>query len=312
MKAPPLILICDHRRSGIEHQFAFLKEEGFRVEVSPSLRHSLRRIQEDNPGLILIDPLVQDGHVEISALDRARSGDPPIPLLVVAERSDSQATLRLDRTLARDAWDVIFRDAPGDEIRLRVQRMCQTSELLQEMVELRHQASHDDRTDLLRPQAFQKRLFEHFSAAQRHRLELALVLVDLDKFGSINKRFDHTVGDQLITRVGEVIRMTLRTEDVAGRLGGDEFGVLLPYTGKIDAAQVLRRLREEIVKLSGPPPGSSEVIQVSASIGFETFDGKDLESVETLRRHSERALRSAKRSGGDRVVYYRNLDEEAG
>jgi diguanylate cyclase (GGDEF)-like protein len=119
------------------------------------------------------------------------------------------------------------------------------------MSELRHRASHDDRTDLLRPQAFQARLVEHFSAAQRHKLELALVLLDMDKFGAVNKRHDHTVGDLLIARVGEVIRRNLRTEDVAGRLGGDEFAVLLPYTGKINAARVVNRLRVEIAKLSG-------------------------------------------------------------
>jgi diguanylate cyclase (GGDEF)-like protein len=134
------------------------------------------------------------------------------------------------------------------------------------------------------------------------------VLLDLDKFGSINKRHDHTVGDLLIARVGEVIRRNLRTEDVAGRLGGDEFAVLLPYTGKINAARVVNRLRTEIAKLSGKFEGAREEIPVSTSLGFETFDGSDLESLETLRRNAEMALRAAKRRGGNKGVYYRQPD----
>src|SRR5207249_8943021 len=122
-----------------------------------------------------------------------------------------------------------------------------------------------------------------------------LVLADLDDFGRINKDYDHTVGDRVITRVGAAIRVLLRTEDIAGRLGGDEFAVLLPYTGVIDAAHVVRRLRDGIRSLSGRIPDVPAGIQVHASLGFETFDGADLQSLEVLRQHAEIALRDAKR-----------------
>jgi diguanylate cyclase (GGDEF)-like protein len=94
---------------------------------------------------------------------------------------------------------------------------------------------------------------------------------------------------------------------VAGRLGGDEFGVLLPYTRKVDAASVVQRLLDEIRGLSGPVPGHAEPLAVSASIGFETFSGRDLESVDELRAHAERALLHAKRRGGDQGIYFRGL-----
>ncbi|MFT5689668.1 MAG: diguanylate cyclase (GGDEF)-like protein, partial [Planctomycetota bacterium] len=151
------------------------------------------------------------------------------------------------------------------------------------------------------------RLVEHFSAAQRHGHDIALVLIDLDRFGLINKEHDHTIGDAIIGMVGGAIRETLRTEDVAGRLGGDEFAVLLPYTRKIDAAHVVNRLREEIKKLSGRPQGAKSHVAVSASIGFETFNGKDIESHEKLRNHAEQALRASKVAGGNCANYYRSL-----
>lgn len=305
----PLLYLCDHRGGELERAAEELARRGLRVRTSHGLRDSLERIRVERPDLIVVDPLSRRGRVELERLDRARREGPLIPLLVVTERDDRRAMPRTERALEGELWDVIPRDASPEELYLRLQRLLSLARMLHEMDDLRHRAAHDDRTDLLRPEAFEARLSEHFSAAGRHHFPLALVIIDLDDFGRINKDHDHTVGDELIRRVGAVIRRNLRTEDVAGRLGGDEFGVLLPYTAKVDAAQVVRRLREEIHKLSGEFPGVEGTIRVSASLGFETYDGTDLDSLPTLRRNAERALRAAKRGGGDQGLFWRNLAE---
>jgi len=305
---PARILVSDHLGAGLAGREAFLAGQPFELAHSGSLRESLRLVGSFRPDLILLDPLT-GGASELEALDLARGG---IPLLLHCERGDLEAPVRAGRALTSGPFDLLFRDAPDDELELRLARLLDGVRVQREMAELRHRASHDDRTDLLRPKAFQARLAEHFSAAQRHKLELALVLLDLDKFGSVNKLHDHTVGDLVISRVGEVIRRNLRTEDVAGRLGGDEFAVLLPYTGKINAARVVARLRAEIARQTGRFEGAKDEVPVSASIGFETFDGTDLESLETLRNHAEIALRLAKRRGGDQGVYFRTIPAEGG
>lgn len=311
MSSPARILVCDHRGTGIDRELGALGRPDLVIETSATLRESLSRIATDPPHAIVLDPLARSGTVELAALEAARvsANAAVVPLLLIVAPEDEEVATRIDRVLETGSWDLVRRDARTDEVALRLRRLVEQKELAEEMSQLRHQASHDDRTDLLRPKAFQARLVEHFSAAQRHRHELALVLIDLDRFGAINKEHDHTVGDELISQVGEAIRRTLRVEDVAGRLGGDEFGVLLPYTGKINAALVVNRLRQEIVRCSGTPEGAKGHIDCSASIGFETYDGVDIESVETLRRHAERALRVAKEQGGDQGIYYRSLDE---
>jgi len=310
MAQAPLILLCDHRGSGLEHGSGELKHSGFRLETTSNLRQSIARIEGDLPVLIVLNPLTSGGEVELSSIDRARSGSPAIPLLLVGDPDDPLARMQSARALDGGPWDLIWRDAPAEEWELRAERLLDVTELLGEMEELRHRAYHDDRTDLLRPRAFQSRLHEHFSATLRHKLDFAFVLIDLDSFGAINKRHDHTVGDILITQVGEVIRRTLRAEDVAGRLGGDEFAVLLPYTKEKDASLVVGRLRDEIRKLSGRPSGARDDVQVSASIGFETTNGEDMDAVETMRRHAEEALQAAKAKGGDVGVYYRDLPSQ--
>lgn len=314
MSSAPRILLCDHRGDLGRVVPEVLREAGFELASSSTLRNTLALLarESERPEAIVLVALARPGTVELSALEHARGGDghaPPVPVLVVAPEGDQEAALRADRLLRAGLWDVVPEGTSTEEIGLRLKRLIDLAQLEGEMRELRHRASHDDRTDLLRPHSFESRLVEHYSAAQRHKHEMALVLIDLDRFGSINKVHDHTVGDWLISRVGEVIRATLRVEDVAGRLGGDEFAVILPYTKKVDAALVVKRLAEEIHKLSGTPPGAKGHIDVGASIGFETFDGTDLDSVRTLRSHAERALRVAKVQGGDRGVYYRNLEE---
>jgi len=314
---PSRILVCDHRGGHLEETLQGLEGLGFLLDRSGSLRESLERMGSEPPDAILLDPLSPRGSAELAALERARvpgpngGQRPPSPLLVLVETGDIEAALRTARVLEAGLWDVVPRAAKAEEIGLRLRRLLDLKQASLEMDELRHRASHDDRTDLLRPKAFQARIVEHFSAAQRHHHELALVLLDLDRFGAINKRHDHTVGDELITRVGEAIRRSLRVEDVAGRLGGDEFAVLLPYTGPLNASLVVNRLSTEIKKLSGRIGRANEEVQVSASIGFETYSGqgKDLESLDTLRAHAERALRVAKQRGGDQGVYFRSLGE---
>jgi diguanylate cyclase (GGDEF)-like protein len=330
MTPPPVILVCDHRGEGLAELAGDLSGGAWRVQASSSLRQSLDLLRGTRPDLVVLDPLAGGGTFELELVAREGRRDGVLPVLFVTDPPHAphasgasgasgghERGLSLGRVeaLADGAWDVIRRDAGAAELVLRIERLLAEALRAGELEEMRYRALHDDRTHLLRPAAFQKRLEEHFSAAGRHGFELALLLVDLDDFGRVNKRFDHTVGDRVIESVGEAIRRNLRAEDVAGRLGGDEFAVLLPYTKKIEAAHVVTRLRDEIHKLSGPVPhagaveaaGAPGTLSISASIGFETYDGTDLESAVELRAHAEVAMREAKRAGGNRGAYYRAL-----
>lgn len=311
MQDEPVILICDHRGAGLADHLARLAVPGFRVRTSSHLRGSMELLASETPSLIVLDPLAPTGRAELEEIDRLRGEAPLVPLLFVADPDAQLPAALVARDLRDEAWDVVRRDASLEEFELRIARLEETATRFDELDELRYIALHDERTDLLRPKAFQERLREHFSAAQRHGLEMALLILDLDEFGRINKDFDHTVGDLVIARVGEVIRRALRAEDVAGRLGGDEFAVLLPYTKKLDGARVASRLRSEINELTEDFRGRGLPARISCSIGFETFDGEDIETVEELRRHTEVALQRAKKMGGNQGVYFRSLGHEA-
>ncbi len=305
---PALILVCDHRGRGLGQRLAPLASPHLRLETSSALTQTQQRIVREPPALVVIDPLSKGGVVELEAL-RAAAHRHPVPILLVASANDPLPALIAARTLDPGPWDLIARSAPIEEYSMRIERLRRQADRERELETIRFAASHDDRTALLRPVPFDTRLKEQFSAATRHHMDLALILIDLDNFGQVNKVFDHTVGDAVIELVGQVITENLRTEDVGGRIGGDEFAVVLPFTPRLQAARVVARLREEIFVLSGPYPETDLQVEISASIGFETYDGTDVESVEAMRRHAEIALRRCKEKGGNQALYYRQLPE---
>lgn len=318
MPHAPRILLCDHRGEGLEARAEALSGLGYDVRVTRSVVATLAELDGSPADLVVLDPLVEGGAVELARIDAVRAGERASSAanadatLLLCSPTDGASAWELLQTRAIAPIDVLRRDASDAELARRIARLFALAAERARVAQLEHQASHDDRTDLLRPQSFERRLVEHVSAAGRHHFELALVLVDLDDFGRINKTWDHTLGDRVIAKVAEVIRGNLRQEDVAGRLGGDEFAALLPYTRKIEAAHAVRRLRDEIARLTDTFEERADGLKVSASLGFETYDGTDLDSLETLRRHAEIALREAKRRGGSQAVYYRSIGRDGG
>jgi diguanylate cyclase (GGDEF)-like protein len=298
METGPALLACDHAGGLLARKLALGLPDGLRLVLSTSLAASLENLRLLRPEVVVIDPLTPGGRGEFELL--AASGARHLPVLLVGTHDEIESLAA--RTDTGSPWDLIDRRAHPGEFRLRIERLWREARLRREVGELRHRASHDDRTDLLRPAAFEQVLAEQFAAAQKNRASLALILVDLDRFGLVNKRFDHTVGDAVIERVGAAVRRTLRLEDFAGRLGGDEFAVLLPFGGAAEAARVTERLREAIVRLSGRWADYGADLVLSGSFGFCVFDGETPTSVNALRLCAERALREAKRRGGNRAI----------
>ncbi len=126
-------------------------------------------------------------------------------------------------------------------------------------------ADTDQLTGLFNRRAFDRELGREIAAAARHGTALCMVYIDLDGFKPINDRFGHAMGDDALRRVALVLRETTRASDVAGRLGGDEFGVLLP---RADLAAAERKARLITRRISEISMGAGEVrAPLSASAG---------------------------------------------
>lgn len=154
-----------------------------------------------------------------------------------------------------------------------------------------HLAQHDSLTDLPNRLLFNDRLTQAIAMAHRHRLKLAVLFLDLDRFKSINDSLGHDVGDRLLRSVTQRILTCVRSADTVSRQGGDEFVILLP---ELAQAQDARVCAEKILSaLSIPHNIDQHVLTVTASIGIATYPN-DGTRPETLLKHADSAMYRAK------------------
>jgi diguanylate cyclase (GGDEF)-like protein len=164
----------------------------------------------------------------------------------------------------------------------------------------RHQATHDALTGLPNWELLRDRLGQGLAAATRSDGEIALMLIDLDRFKEINDSLGHTYGDKLLCQVGPRLRSALRDGDTVARLGGDEFAVLLPSVdGVAEAQTVAARLREALHR---PFDVDGVALDVEASIGIvlSPWHGTDTEE---LLRNADIAMYAAKDLKAGAVVF---------
>jgi diguanylate cyclase (GGDEF)-like protein len=160
------------------------------------------------------------------------------------------------------------------------------------------QASEDGLTTLLNHRAFQTRLEEEVARAHRGAHPLALLMIDMDDFGTINNSYGHQVGDAALAAIARAIRRIVRTQDVAARYGGDEFVVILPETAMPDALALADRMCEAIDALLVVDGGIT--IAVHASIGAAALPLHAMTREELLRA-ADQAAYAAKHMGKGRV-----------
>ena len=166
---------------------------------------------------------------------------------------------------------------------------------------LEHLAHHDALTGLANRQSFEQRASETIAGAARSGSQLSLLFVDLDGFKAVNDSYGHAFGDRLLAMVAERINSQLREGDFAGRIGGDEFTILLdPVHDREESTQVARNL---LLTLGEPYPMLEHEVFLSASIGIASFP-RDGEDVPTLIANADAAMYAAKADERNSFRYY--------
>jgi diguanylate cyclase (GGDEF)-like protein len=161
--------------------------------------------------------------------------------------------------------------------------------------EARQQADTDSLTGLHNRRMFHETLAREVARAQRYSRTLGLIVFDLDDFKQVNDTYGHLTGDAVLAEVGERMRTVARTADVACRIGGEEFAIILPESSLADAEAFYQRLAEAV---SGQPMANVGTVRFSAGLaGLRSDD----DAVSFFER-ADRALYEAKRDGKNRAV----------
>jgi len=167
-----------------------------------------------------------------------------------------------------------------NEAKLRIEELSHTDEL----------------TGLSNRRHFLEVAAEVLAHEHRHDRTVSVIMIDADRFKSINDEFGHQAGDQVLRRIGETLREASRVGDRVGRYGGEEFAMVLPETDADAAREVGERLRATIEQLRVTP--DDRVLTISLGVAEATLG----ESLHTVLGRADRALYEAKARGRNRVV----------
>jgi len=165
--------------------------------------------------------------------------------------------------------------------------------------QLRQLATTDSLTGLPNRRHFLELAEAELERSKRYGHPFSLLMLDIDWFKDINDTHGHDVGDQALATLGRITSETLRQEEILGRLGGEEFAVLLPETGLEGAMTAAERLRRAIART--PIDGDQGTVGITVSVGVAPWGG-DEEPLESLLTRADEGLYAAKDRGRDRVV----------
>ncbi|WP_150290731.1 sensor domain-containing diguanylate cyclase [Sphingobium estronivorans] len=174
--------------------------------------------------------------------------------------------------------------------------------LVVEQLELRRIAERDHLTGALTRRAFLSEMNRAVALFERHQRPASLLLFDIDHFKQINDNHGHPVGDRVIRSIARLCAGLQRPSDSLGRLGGEEFGILLPETGEADAAKAAQRFCEAIAATEIP---GTPALRVTVSFGVAEARG-DWSTCESWLAVADMALYEAKRSGRNRIAVARH------
>ena len=292
------VLAIDDSPEVLELLAVRLRPEGLRLVTGKSYEEGLLLATQLQPDLILLDVDMPE-HTGLDLCRRLKedSATASIPVIFLTASNDVETKVH---GFDLGAVDYVTKPFHPAELRARV-RAALRMKRAQDM--LTYKAQIDALTGLRNRSYFDERLATEIAKSIRTGRPLSLVLVDLDKFKSVNDSYGHPFGDLVLQRVGDLLTRSVRPSDVACRYGGEELAVILPETSLAEATIVAERLREQVREIEFAPRGKPFVVTASfgvaerADVFARTRDDTSLGLIVA----ADEALYVAKRDGRDCV-----------
>lgn len=278
-----------------------LNDHGLQVENYRSAEEALAAFPTGNFDLVVTDIVLAGASSGVGLVRDLRGcmgeAGQRVPVLAMSSLDDTARRLEVIRSGASD-W--MLKPVLAEEMIARITNMLRNKRLLErveaQQAELRSMAVTDQLTQLHNRHFLVDAAYLAMCEARRHKHPLSLLLVDVDRFKSINDSHGHQIGDVVLTQVAAILRQATRGEDIVARFGGEEFVLVLPYCSIEDAVSKAETLRVK-VELSRP----SGLI-VTVSIGATGMEANGDNTFDGLFRRADAALYRAKGEGRNRVI----------
>ena len=268
---------------------AILQSANYETAVAHDVAEFERVVEEFRPDLLLLDISLPDGNgIDLAATVRRAGGQVAVPIILLTGRSSMRS--RLDGIRA-GADDYLLKPVDRDLLLATVATRLDRARSMRLLIE------RDNLTLAVTRAAFLRSMDEAIADRARSGMPYCMVILDIDHFKSINDQYGHPTGDRVLSLFGRFLRANVRMDDVVGRLGGEEFGILLAGTGPDDARTLIERLLDRFARIPHIARGADR-FYVTFSAGVAML-GDD--SADAWRQRADDACYAAKRRGRSRV-----------
>ena len=289
---PPNVVLVEDDPAQALLMATWLGQINARVSLCGTAQSATETLARELPDLVLLDVDLPD--VDGYAIARLMRQDPRLALVPIV-------FLTARRTLADEMEGL---RAGGDDF---LAKPVERSHLLQVVLtraergrRIRELVHRDGLTGLLNHASLMAELEHAIAFSARHNEPLCFLMLDLDHFKRINDTHGHLIGDQVLTHVSAVFRKAIRSSDLIGRYGGEEFGIILRRCPAENGRIIAEKLRMSLANTPAQVRGGVELAP-RVSIGVAAFVGDAERSVADVTADADRALYQAKASGRDRV-----------
>lgn len=289
------VLVVDDDPDKTELLKVALTMEGYEVQTAVNGEEALTAMESFQPDLIVSDVMMpeMDGY-QLAKRIRENPRTRYIPIILQSAARIEAEDFRLGEEVG--ALGFITNTSDLDLLLARSRTLLD----FRAHLDTCEQAAYTDHlTGAANRRRFDQQLERETERAVRYGNPFCLLLLDIDDFKKINDEFGHNAGDEVINQLAKVLQEHIRLPDLAARIGGDEFAVLLVETTVDKGLEVAERLRQEI-KASDFHTGS-ETIKITVSVGVAESLPDNRTTSKVLGRRADSALYAAKREGRDRV-----------
>ena len=290
-KTRPLVLIVDDTPGNIR-LLATILEPDYEIAIAVNGEQALDMAREALPGLILLDVMLPDiDGYEVCRKLRGTPRTQGIPVIFLTAKSEPAD---LVEGFKAGGVDYINKPFIREELCARVAAHIRLQSLMNELEEknqeLRRLATTDALTGIPNRRSILDHLEKTLRLANRHDFPVTVLMLDIDNFKNVNDTWGHLAGDEVLAKVADAMRKSIRETDALGRYGGEEFLVCFPHTdlGKARLAAAVAAL-----------PWSQENMRVTISGGLAILIPR--EKIYSLLARADGQLYKAKREGRDRV-----------
>lgn len=275
------------------------KKMGLSVDEASDGTEALEAIRQQSFDILVVD-LYMPGATGLDVIREAQRTDPDMEAILMTGSASLETAIEAIRAGVYD-----YLTKPLDSLtifEMTLSRALERRHLIREnerlFQEVQRLALTDQLTGLYNRHKVKESLASEVERARRYGRPLSLIMVDIDDLKPINDTYGHPAGDSVLKQVADAIQTHTRRVDLAARIGGDEFLVLLPEAGLDVATEVAKRVRTEI---TGAP---FEEVTISISVGVGQW-GEEFGTPQGFLHAVDQALYKAKRSGSTKIFTYR-------